>query len=109
MQLLESAIRRGIESEQGSIINTFYASAKFEANKEVLENFGKEKIKSIHFEASVESKIYGPSTFSRNVAKHNERYNSEIMKNTYNSSSQKTSKAAKPEYVYWIKNELDKW
>ena len=102
MNLLEKAIRLGLEARTSPVINTLYASAKFESN-EMLQNSGDEKRKTIHFEASIQSKIVsssGSSKYERNW---------ELKKNTLNPSTQKSLNSLKPEYVYWIKNELDKW
>ena len=107
MNLLEKAIRLGLEAETSPVINTLYASAKFESN-EMLENGGDEKRKTFHFEASIESKIVS-SFRSRKYISNNQGSMVELKKNTCNPSTQKSLNTLKPEYVYWIKNELDKW
>ena len=107
MNLLEKAIRLGLEAETSPVINTLYASAKFESN-EMLENGGDEKRKTFHFEASIESKIVSSSRSQKYIS-NNQGNMLELNTNTRNTSTQTSLNTLKPEYVYWIKNELDKW
>ena len=107
MNLLEKAIRLGLEAETSPVINTLYASAKFESN-EMFENSGDEKRKTIHFEASIESKIVS-SFRSSKYKSDNQGRKFELKKNNFTPSTQNSLNTLKPEYVYWIKNELDKW
>ena len=107
MQLLERAIRLALDWGTGPMVKSAYASAKFESN-EVFDKLADEKRKAIQFEASIESKLYSPS-LSSPFSQYGKGSMPEMESNTKLTRVNNTPNYSKPEYVYWINNELDKW
>ena len=81
-----------------------YASAKYESN-EITNKESDEKWKRTHFEASFESQI---ATLSPNSDQDMARL-TRVSECSTIISQKPSALQPKPEYVYWINNELDKW
>ena len=104
MRTLERAIRLALDTKIVPATNTVYASAKYESN-EIFNKEGDEKWKRTHFEASIESQI---ATLSPNGNQDTARL-TRVSECTPTVSQSFPAPQPKPEYVYWINNELDKW
>ena len=106
MQSLEKAIRLALELGRMPITtNTVSASAKFKSTPN-LNQFNLEKCpetnrKAIYYETSFQSQTC--ETIEPDYSK-----NSGLLFRSY-SSTQKAGRYSKPEYVYWIHNEIEKW
>ena len=104
MRTLERAIRLALDTKIVPATNTVYASAKYESN-EIFNKEGDEKWKRTHFEASIESQI---ATLSPNGNQDTARL-TRVSECASTVSQSFPAPQPKPEYVYWINNELDKW
>ena len=104
MRTLERAIRLALDTKIVPATNTLYASAKYESN-EIFNKEGDEKWKRTHFEASIESQI---ATLSPNSDQDTARL-TRLSECSPIVSQKPPALQPKPEYVYWINNELDKW
>ena len=106
MQSLERAIRIALEVGSDPLTQTVFASGNFEST-EFIDKFEDTTRRVIHYEASFKSKSF--QVQPSNISNINLGSTSDVKKNPRISCIQKAARYSKPEYVYWIHNEVEKW
>ena len=106
MDLLERAIRLALEMETERPNKMIFACATFKAN-EIGDAYQCGNRTTLHYEASFLSKTDGlVAPCNPNLNYHNIENDTENPKSM---STKKTARYSKPEYVYWLQNEVEKW